>query len=222
MNAACDTQRAVERRDALLYLPRKGVVAYRRNQVIYDDQHPCAALHLVVEGRVRVTTTLDGARIVTGILGVDEFFGELALIGSHAGRERAMAMEKTKVMSWPVEEIETEVERQTGLGMALIQVFAGRCLDLEDRLQSLAFDKTPERVAHGLLRLARRGARAADGATRMSPVTHQELSEYIGTSREIVTFNMNELRRRGLLRYSRKAIEIYIEALGEHLRCPRT
>ncbi|PWT99683.1 MAG: hypothetical protein C5B51_26755, partial [Terriglobia bacterium] len=49
------------------------------------------------------------------------------------------------------------------------------------------------------------------------PLTHQLLSEYVGTSREIVTFQMNYLRQKGLLRYSRKGIQVYVEALREYL-----
>src|SRR5690242_21446983 len=37
------------------------------------------------------------------------------------------------------------------------------------------------------------------------------------SSREIVTFQMNHLRQKGFLRYSRKGIQVYSEALREHL-----
>ena len=40
----------------------------------------------------------------------------------------------------------------------------------------------------------------------------------MGTSREIVTFQMNRLRRLGMLRYSRRHIDIYSQALCEALR----
>ena len=58
----------------------------------------------------------------------------------------------------------------------------------------------------------------ADGATRIASLTHHTLAEYVGTSREIVTFQMNRLRRMGLLRYSRKNIDIYMVPIDEALR----
>ena len=64
----------------------------------------------------------------------------------------------------------------------------------------------------------RLGTEGPDGAARIPPFTHQLLSEYIGTSREIVTFQMNQLRQQGFLRYSRKGIEVFTQALSEHLR----
>jgi CRP/FNR family transcriptional regulator len=203
--------------DALAYLPHKASVEYRRNQTIYDPQHPPAELYLIVSGRVKVVRTMeDGFRTVIGLFGPDEFFGQVALLGEHSTHhEQATTMERTLITSWSVAEIEAQIERRPWLGVALIQNMAGCCLDLQDRIQTLALDKTPERVVWGLMRLAKSGRREADGAIRIPPLTHQVLSEYLGTSREIVTSQMNELRRQGFVRYSRKAIDLFSEALAE-------
>jgi CRP-like cAMP-binding protein len=209
-----------ELEDALVYLPRKGLVEYRRGQVIYDEAHPSAGLYLVVHGRVKVSINIeDGSQTVTGIFCGDDFFGECAFLGPGQHQERATALETTTLMTWTCFEIEEQIERQPKLGMALIQMLVERCLDFEERLQSLALDKTPQRIARNLIRFAERiGTRGPDSAVRIPPFTHQVLSEYVGTSREMVTFQMNHLRQQGFLRYSRKGIEVFAEALAQHLR----
>jgi len=53
---------------------------------------------------------------------------------------------------------------------------------------------------------------------RMPPLTHDFLSQYVGTSREIITHYMNHFRRQGYLRYSRKGIIVYRDAFSEWLR----
>ena len=58
---------------------------------------------------------------------------------------------------------------------------------------------------------------AEDGSILVPPVTHQLLSEYVGTSREIVTSHMNHFRNEGLLRYSRTGINIDTHALQGRL-----
>ena len=206
--------------DALAYLPRKPLVGYRRGQVIYDDQNSSNGLSLVMEGRVKVTRTpREGSQFVTGIFYTDEFFGAGSLLGEHkTAGEQAMALETTTLMSWPRVEIQGHIERQPRLGVALIQMLARRRMDFEERLHSLAFDQTTVRLADSLLRLARHGTRESDGAVSIPPLTHQLLSEYVGTTREIVTTQMNQWRRQGFVRYSRKAMEIYPEALNELLR----
>ena len=208
-----------ETEDALMYLPRKGVTEYRKNQVIYDENTPSRGLHLVVQGRVKVSMPLDnGAQTVVDIFNTDDFFGESSLLGQASYPERAVALDSVILMSWTAAEIEEQVEKQPRLGLALLQMLVKRGLDYEERLQSFALDKTPERVMRALLRFANRlGTRTEDGSVKIPPLTHQVISEYVGTSREIVTFQMNHLRQKGFLRYSRKGIQVYVDALSEYL-----
>jgi CRP/FNR family cyclic AMP-dependent transcriptional regulator len=209
-----------EMEDALMYLPRRGVTSYNKGQIIFDETNPSKGLHLVVQGRVKVTIPLDnGAQTVVDVFTTDDFFGENSLLGYPQQNERAVALDAASLMSWSSQEIEDQVERQPRLGIALLQMLIKRVLDYEERLQSFALDKTPERVVRALMRFAGRlGSRTEDGSVTIPPLTHQILSEYVGTSREIVTFHMNHLRQKGYLRYSRKGIQIYTDALREHLR----
>ena len=71
-----------------------------------------------------------------------------------------------------------------------------------------------------LARLRGLGTLDADGSVRMSPFTHELLSQYVGTSREIVTHYMTQFRKRGYLRYSRKGITLHRESLRAWLREP--
>jgi CRP/FNR family transcriptional regulator, cyclic AMP receptor protein len=208
-----------EMEDALMYLPRKGVTDYRKSHIIFDEHQPSRGLNLVVQGRVKVSVPLDdGTQTVVDIFTTDDFFGESSLLGNSHYAERAMALDNVTLMSWTSTEIEEQVERQPRLGIALLQMLVKRGLDYEERLQSFALDKTPERVMRSLLRFAERlGTRTEDGSIKIPPLTHQVISEYVGTSREIVTFQMNHLRQKGFLRYSRKGIQVYSESLREHL-----
>ena len=206
--------------DALVYLPHKSVVEYRRGQVIYDESQPSNGIYLVVRGRVKTSVPMDdGTQTVIEIFGGENFFGESGLLDLEHRGESATSLENTALMMWTTAEIEEQVDRQPKLGLALIQMLVERCLDFEERLQSFALDKTPERIMRALLRFADRlGSRAEDGSVRIPPLTHQLISEYVGTSREIVTFQMNRLRQEGFIRYSRKGIDVYTESLREHLQ----
>ena len=62
------------------------------------------------------------------------------------------------------------------------------------------------------------GTPLPDGSTRLASLTHHTIAEYVGTSREIVIFQMNRLRRLGLVRYTRRYIDIYVQALDQMLR----
>ena len=92
------------------------------------------------------------------------------------------------------------MEPRRKLGIALAQYLVRQCLDLQDRIESMAVHKTPERVMLALLQLA---APMPDGSLRVASPTHHTIAEFVGTAREIVTFQMNRLRRMG--RYATRA-----------------
>jgi CRP-like cAMP-binding protein len=122
-------------------------------------------------------------------------------------------------MAWSRNEIEQQIEREPRLGIALAQYMVLQTLELQDRIESMAIHKTPERVMLALIQLAHvLGTPMQDGSTRLASLTHHTIAEYVGTSREIVTFQMNRLRRMGMLRYSRKHIDVYAPAMKELLR----
>ena len=205
--------------DPLTYLPRKPVQEFTRRQVIYDAQQPTGCLYLVVLGRVTVRLNSDdGYQTIARIVCAEGIFGESALIGTSGREECAIALDDVTLMSWSREEIEAQIEREPRLGLALAQYLVRQCLELQERIESLAVHKTPERIMLALAQLAdAMGNPTPDNATRIPAITHHTLAEYVGTSREIVTFQLNRLRRKGCLRYSRKFIDVYLPAIDAEL-----
>jgi CRP/FNR family transcriptional regulator, cyclic AMP receptor protein len=205
--------------DPLTYLPRKSVQEFGKGRVIYSPEQPSNRLYLVVLGRVKVTTTAeDGYETIARIVCAEDLFGEAVLVGGRPS-EAAVALDTASVMSWSCPEIEQQIEREPRLGIALAQYLVRQCIALQDRIESMAVHKTPERVMVALAQLAQMlGTPLADGATRLGSLTHHTIAEYVGTSREIVTFQMNRLKRLGLIRYTRRYIDVYTGAVEETLR----
>jgi CRP-like cAMP-binding protein len=206
--------------DPLTYLPRKPVQEFAKGCVVYDQERPNDHLFVVILGRVKVTSTSDdGAQTVARIVCAEGLFGESCLVGGNQRGESAVALDNANVMAWSRADIEQQIEREPHLGIALSQYLVRQCIELQDRIESMAVHKTPERVMLALVQLADDlGSPTADGSVRIASLTHHTIAEYVGTSREIVTFQMNRLRRMGLLRYSRKFIDINMMALQEVLR----
>jgi len=206
--------------DPLTYLPRKPLQEFARGRVIYDQQQPSGNLYLVLSGRAKVATTSeDGCQTIVRIVPSEGLFGESAMLGKEARPEQAVALETVNLMAWTASEIEQQIEREPKLGIALAQCLVERCIELQDRIESMAFYKTPERVAIALMQLAGSlGQTMPDGMVRVPSLTHHVIAEFVGTSREIVTFQMNRLRRLGMLQYSRRSIDVNTAAVEESLR----
>jgi CRP/FNR family cyclic AMP-dependent transcriptional regulator len=207
--------------DPLAYLPCSAMRKYRRGQVIYSAYEPSTSIYLVVSGKVKLSRVAeDGRHVVVDIYQTDELFGESAFLAGATCGEEAVAIENTEVMSWTTSAIEALVGQRPPLAIALLQFLAGRTVELEERIESFSVDNTARRLARTLIRLSERlGKDTADGSLQMRALTHGLLSQYIGTSREIVTNCMNQFRRQHYVRYSRKdGILVYCGALKEWLR----
>lgn len=205
--------------DPLAHLPCSNVLEYSKGQVIYDRNQPSNSIYLVIEGKVKVShLTNDGHEVVVDIYRTDDFFGESAFLSLGQRSEEARAFEDAKLMAWTAGEIEALAGKQPRLAVALLQVLAQRNIELTNRIESFSIDDISRRLARTLIRLAERmGTTEHDGTIRLIPLTHELLSQYVGTSREVVTLHMNRFRRQGYLRYSRKSMILYPSAFQDWL-----
>jgi CRP/FNR family transcriptional regulator, cyclic AMP receptor protein len=204
----------------LAHLPYSAIVQYRKGSIIYDWEGPPTSIYLVVEGRVRVSrVAINGRRLVLDIYQTDEFLGESAFLKRHHTRDLAVAMEDTKLMGWTAAEIESLIAERPRLGVALLQLLVHRNLGFAQRIEGLSTDTIGRRLACTLIEFSERlAAPEVDGWATILPLTHKVLSEYLGTSREIVTSQMNRFRRDGYVKYSRQEVKLRRSGLLEWLR----
>jgi len=206
---------------AMRYLPRTRVIEFPKGFVLYEPGRPATSLSLVLGGRVRISCTApNGSSIILRIAGPEEFLGESALLPPNdSPRESAVVMDCAQIMNWTADELARHIESEPRLGSALFTYFGARNQGLLARLTLQTSYHCQERVMISLLELARQlGAPQANGALRISGITHQAIAEYVCTSREIVTAEMNRLRREGYLTYSRRFTDVFVEPLAERLR----
>src|SRR4051794_39472306 len=132
--------------DPLTYLPRKPVQEFAKRRVIYSQEQPSDSLYVVILGRVKITPTAeDGFETIGRIVCAEGLFGESALVGTDGRSESAVALDNVTLMAWTRQEIENQIEREPHLGIALSQYLVRQCIELQDRIESMAVYKTPER-----------------------------------------------------------------------------
>ena len=208
--------------DPLAHLPCSTILDYEKGQNIYNPDQPSTSMYLVIDGSVKVCRVADdGHQAVMDIYQPDELFGESVLLNPPHRAEQATARANTKLMTWTALEIEDLVMKRPELAVALLQILVQRTINFGQRIESFSFDNIAQRLARSLIRFSERlGMQEEDGSVRMVPFTHELLAQYIGTSREIVSHYMNQFRRQGYLRYSRKGIILHKDAFSNWL-CSR-
>ena len=205
--------------DPLAFLPRRKPQRFQKDQTIYTPDDPADSLFLVVEGTVKLSRISDtGRETVLDFCSADSFFGESAIMGRRDRGESAVALEDSSVMEWTRDELGHLMMRTPELGPSMLRVMAAKLYDADSRIESLAIDQIAQRLVKVLLRLGDQlGAPSGPATLHIMPLTHELLARYVGTSREIITQHMSQLRRKGVLEYSRSGIDFKPDELRKVL-----
>src|SRR5882724_8741786 len=178
--------------DVLDYLPCSTVTQYKRGALIYTQNDPAQHLYLVVRGSVKAWRTFaNGRSLIIGLYGPEDFFGESLLISPHR-QEQATALEATDLMAWSAEVLEQHMLQRPKLAVALVRLFAKRTVEFSQGVNSCLTDTVIERLARKLIEFSDRwGVEGRSGSVEMAMLTHEFLSECVGSSRELITQYLN-------------------------------
>jgi len=179
-----------------------------------------AALALLIlgRGRARLERTMAGGRsIPLGYRGAGEILGESCLTRQATHAETATAMEETEIIRIPHTLVNDILHEDPGIAPAVFSLLLQRTRETEDRIESLLFRNVEGRVVEFLLKSADRwGVPNPKGTLISAPITHLEIAQAIGSTRETVTLTLGALRKEGLLDVSgRRLIVMSREALSQ-------
>jgi len=173
----------------------------RRRQVIYLPGDPGSAVFLVNGGRVKVSkVTRDGKELTLAYRGPGEIFGEACLIDGGPREEMAEAMENALVTEIQRPDFERLLQTQPMLGYRMTKVLAQRRREVESKIENLVFKDVNSKLAELLLRLATEyGVDDSRGTLVALKITHQEMANLIGSTRETVSLTLSQFKRKGLI-----------------------
>jgi len=183
-------------------------VARRRR--IYGQGEPVAGLYVIAHGRARVVRGAGETRALTvAYRGPGEVIGEIAITDRLAHEDTASATEPVEIVQVPVRQVHHLLARDPDLAKRLLQLMVERRLDTERRIESLLSRTVESRVAEFLFDAAQRhGIPDSRGLLIGVKYTHQEIADYVGSTRETVTLTLGELRRKNLLLFDHRRIVV--------------
>jgi CRP-like cAMP-binding protein len=183
---------------------------YRRNEVIFHEGDPGDALHVVVEGRVKITReSPEGEEAIVVVLGAGDSFGELVMLDGAPRSATATAMEATETMTMPRAAFVELVESGSPFRAQLLAGVAQRIRRLTDQLAEVHFLDLAGRLALQLARLAEEAApgQAVDiHLTRA--VTQSDLAAMVGGTRQRVNQIIGDFADEGLISLEGGAVTI--------------
>jgi len=163
---------------------------------IYLPPEKADSVFLLAEGLVKVChLTADGKESILAFVEPGELFGEMAIFEGDERDEHVKAVEHSTVVMIPAEEIRQLVAERTDVALGITKMVGLRQHRIERRLKNLLFLSNRERLVHLLLDLAEQfGSHTDEGIRLRVKLSHQELGNLIGSTRETVTVLLGQLK----------------------------
>jgi CRP/FNR family cyclic AMP-dependent transcriptional regulator len=183
----------------------------RRLEVLYSPGDGNDATYLLRRGRVKISRlSPDGREITLCLCEPGELFGEEVAV-AHAPRCcQAQALEESSLVVLAAPLIQRLMRQEASFAVAVARECALRRRLAEDQIENLAFRDVGSRLALLLLSLAdRQGEGVSDGRTLLNTrLTHQELANCVGTTRETLTLTIDRFKADGWIRFEGRMIAI--------------
>jgi CRP/FNR family transcriptional regulator len=183
-----------------------------KRSTLFDQGDATKVVYLIKRGRVRIArNTADGKEVTVAILGPGDMFGEDALFGGIERTTVATCLEETLICKAHADDLFALLAGNSALALNVAQMLSDRLGDASATIEDLAYAKISDRLVNLFDRLAAELGRTTDEGTLLDVrLTHQDIASIIGSTRETVSLELNQLVRAGQIKQENG----YITVLG--------
>ena len=187
---------------------------YEPRQIVYFPDDPPDYVYWVREGRVKVTRVFGDRRELTfrHFLPGD-MLGEECLVDRPKRGAYAEAMMSSVLCLMRADDFRRIAREEAEFSLKVARCLCRRIAETDEVLAEMVFKPVRSRVASGLLRLYRRTPKSENGTLR---VTHQEIANLVGSTRETTTAVLHRLRDEGILTIANRRLTIVDAEALEH------
>jgi CRP/FNR family transcriptional regulator, cyclic AMP receptor protein len=173
---------------------------YGASQSVLGPDDPTRDVLFIVSGSVRVTLySPAGKEVIFRDQGAGEFLGELSAIDGAARSAHVLALTDCLLLRMTPEVFWSVLVEHPSVNARVLRRLTRLVRSLSERVYEFSTLPVPARVRTEVLRLARQHADGDNSAVVDPAPTHAEMASTIGTHREAVTRELNELDRLGLI-----------------------
>ena len=179
---------------------------YPRHSIIINEGDLSDTLYIILTGKAKVyVSEADGREVTLSILGPGEFFGELSLIDEAPRSASVATLESTSLSLVSKVGFQQCIKKNPEIALKLMRVLSHRIRSLTESVKSLALLDVYGRVARTLetLAITKNGAQVVE-----QRLTHQDIANMVGASREMVSRIMKELTTGNYIQFKEKHITI--------------
>ncbi len=179
--------------------------SFPKSSIILSQGDQGDALFLIAGGQVKVVIIHeDGREVILSVLGIGDFFGEMALLDNEPRSAHVVAMTDATLLQLRRDDFQARLRSSPDIAIALLRELSQRLRRADETISSLVLLDVNGRIAHLLLQLA--DEEGGEKITRR--LTHATLGQMVGASRETVSRTIRSLVIRGIITMSRREITL--------------
>jgi CRP/FNR family cyclic AMP-dependent transcriptional regulator len=165
------------------------VKRFRKNEIILQMEDTNEYMYMILNGQVKVIqTTEDGKEILLAIHHSGEFFGEMSLIDGKTSPAAVIATQDSTAAIISKKDFYSLIETQKKVFNNLLLILCSRYRESWEKIQMLNYKNASQRIKILFLMLSDKyGEKTPKGVTLNIKLTHQEISDMTGMTRETVT-----------------------------------
>ena len=175
-------------------------VTIARHANVYTCGDQDEMVYFIETGQIKLLLlSPEGRECLLAIHSGGDIFGELCLAGLGARHETAVAMKQTKIKQIPCAQFFARLSRDS-LSEGFVRYLAVRIADQQHVIANLVTADSEQRLGQTLLQLARTMGKKDPRSIRIElKISHEELSEMVGTTRPRVSLFMQRFHNLGLI-----------------------
>ena len=176
---------------------------FDKGAVLFTEGHSARDVYVVCTGRLKLSmTSAEGRKLIVRIARPGDLLGIHAALSGQSYEATAEALTPCRIDFISRKDLLVLLERQRSYGLsvavAISKDFTDFFADARGLLLSIS---AAEKLARLLLRLADKfGRRTTNGVSFKTLLTHEEIAQMIGVSRETVTRSLNTFKRNRVIR----------------------
>ena len=192
---------------------------YRKGATIFSKDDSADSLYIVKDGRVRLLSLSDkGTETILHILTQGAIFGEL-LLSEEKRALTAVAGTDVLVTVIPKGSLVELLSSIPTVSKNFIRLLSIRLAKVEKEFADSGHTWSYHRLSKVLLRLCEEhGQETRKGTVIPLRLTHEDLANLIGTTRETVTTQLNRFRRKGLIEREGRFLLVNRQRLSDFLQ----
>jgi len=189
----------------------KHVTSYPEGALLFMEGEPARGVHILCRGRVKlVTTNSEGKTFILKIAQPGEIFGLNSIVTGRPYEVTVETMQPSQFVYVGREEFTRFMKENTEACMRVVHQLGQECHSAYEVIRSLGLASSVSgKLAKFLSDWSAEG-KLSEGAVRIKlALTHEELAQLIGCSRESVTRTLSDFKKQHLLELSGSTLLVW-------------